>query len=275
MRSRKILLTLGLIGVIGIGLAFSGCSNDDRLTPVEPTINDQYSFVQSEVDGVVDQAVSLMGTTLEMFESNSQVVDTAVIADLRESPFDPDSVFSSDDWYILFSNQMSSAYGSFLMDSILFTNNGANVEYASDANGLVIRHLYQKANVDTDVTYTDYNVNSDLIFSGLNTVEATISGDWSVTTIDQIVDGTTEIRTYSVEAVVNNLVVAKPDAGWGGGCPASGTIDFTVGLSFQDGDATAVNSSWEFTVTFTDGTAAVSVTDGEASASYTRDCCTP
>ena len=46
MRSRKILLALGLIGATFVGLAFSGCSSDDHPTPLEPTINNLFDFDQ-------------------------------------------------------------------------------------------------------------------------------------------------------------------------------------------------------------------------------------
>lgn len=276
MRSRKILLVLGLIGATFAGFGLSGCSSDDRPTPPEPTINDQYAYVQDEVNDVVDETIALMAATLEMFESNSDVTDTAVIADLRESPFDPDSVYTSDNWYILVSNQFSASLGGTRMiDSILFTSNGAAVEFAGLGDGIVLRHIYQFADINTDQTYTDYDTEGDLVFSGLNTTSATISGEWSATTIAQVVDVTTEIRTYTIDAQINNLVVAKLPGGWAGGCPASGSIDFSVDLSYQNGDDVTVESSWDFTVTFTDGSASVSVSDGTVSTSYTNAFCTP
>ena len=278
MRSSKILLALGLVGLIGVGLALSGCSSDDRPTPPEPTINDQYTYVQSEINDVVDETITLMASTLDVFESNSAISDTtdiAIIDDMELSSFDPDSVLASNNWYILISDQLSAAYGSRLIDSIQFTAEGTAVKYAGQGDGIIVHHLYEYANIDTDVTYTDYNTKSRLTFSGLNTTEATISGSWSAYTIAQVVDTTTEIRIYTIEADVNNIVVGKPESGWAGGCPISGSIDFSVDLSYQDGDDSAELSTWDFTVTFTDGSGSVSVSDGAVSTSYSTAYCTP
>lgn len=275
MRSRKILLALGLIGALGVGLALSGCSSDDRPTPPVKIIDDQYTNVQSEIDDVVEEMIVLMAATMEMYESNSQVTDTAVIADLRESSFDPDTVLNSDNWYILISDQISAAFGLREIDSIMFTNDGATVEFAGEGNGIMLRHIYEYANVDTDVTYTDYNTKGDLTFSGLNTDEATISGSWSAFTIDQVVDGQAEIRTFTIVAEVSNLVVAKGESGWASGCPLSGSIDFTVDLSYIDGDNPVAVSAWDFMVTFADGEGSVSVSDGTVTADYANAYCIP
>jgi hypothetical protein len=273
MRSRKSLFVLGLVGVLGAMVALSGCSNDDRPTPPVLTINDQYSYVQTEVNDVVDEAITLMGMTLTMFESNSQVTDSAVSEDLRESPFDPDEVFSSNDWYILISDHLSSAYGSRVIDSIAFTSNGAPVEFAKDANGIVVRHLYDYANVNTEITYTNYETRGRLTFSGLNTDQATISGGWSAYTIAQVVDGTAEVRTYTIEADINSLVVSKPEDGWAGGCPTSGSIAFSVQLSYDNDMGQNEQSTWDFTVSFTDGVGQVAVSDGTVTTSYNHSFC--
>jgi hypothetical protein len=278
MRSRKTLLVLGLIGVLGAGLALSGCSNDDRPTPPEQTINNQYSYVQSELNDVVDESITLMASTLDMFESNSQITDTTstgIIDDILTSSFDPDSVYSSNNWYILTTDQLSAAYGARQIDSIMFTASGATVEFSGDADGITLRHLYDYSNVNTDVSYTDYETRSHLTFSGLNTTEATISGSWTATTINQIVGGATEVRTYDIQAEVNNLVVAKPLDGWGGGCPTSGSIDFNVELSYTNGGEEASTSSWEITLTFTDGAGDWSVSDGSVSTTASSVFCTP
>lgn len=274
MRSRKVLSVLGLIGVMSLIIGLSGCSSDDRPTPPVPTINDQYTYVQSEVNDVVEETIALMAATLEMYESASDVTDTTVIAEIRESPFNPEEVYNSDNWYILVSDQLSTAYGERRIDSIMFTASGAPVEFAGEADGIVVRHLYDYANVNTDVTYTDYETRGYLTITGLNTTDATISGDWSGNTIAQIVDNGTEVRTYDINADINSLVVAKPVSGWGGGCPESGSIDFAISLTFNDGSDNVEISTWDVTVTFTDGTGNVTVSDGSVTTSYSQSFCT-
>jgi len=275
MRSRKILLVLGSIGILAAGLALSGCSSDDRPTPPVQTINGQYSYVQSQLNDAVDETIALMSSTLEMFESNSQVTDSAVIDNIRQSPFNPDNVDTSGNWYILTTDQLSTSFGSRLIDSVIFLSDGAPVKFSGQANGITVHHLYDYSNINTDVTYTDYETRGSLTFSGLNTTAATISGSWTENTISQIVSGTDEIRTYDITADINSLVVNKPAPGWGGGCPASGSIDFTVSLTYTNGSEDPITSNWDVSVTFTDGTGAWTVSDGTVSTTSSNDFCTP
>jgi len=81
-------------------------------------------------------------------------------------------------------------------------------------------------------------------------------------------------ETLTFASTVTNLAVNKTAIGWAQGCPNSGTINTTVSMSAAVDAGTPIVSTWDVSMTFTDGAAAVSVSSGSTVWNYTTDLCT-
>ena len=183
--------------------------------------------------------------------------------------FESDSVLSSDFWYVLYDADIQTSLSEIERDSILFTQSGAPVETARDADGMLIKHYWDVVYEQSDEPYTEYDLHGDFIFSGLNTSQAHVSGD-----LDVVVDETDPTaspefnRQQTISATFTGFVIDENDGAWANGCPASGTVDATVQVQYQSGTAEPQVSNWTVQLTFINGTAQASVSDGDQDTTY-------
>jgi len=271
MRSHKLVFILGLAGLCALGLMLAGCSSDETPTGGRVGINEQYSAVVEQVNEVVDASLTVFGQGLQTVANAKTATEPGQWDDgaALSANFESDSVLSSDFWYVLYDADIQTSLSEIERDSILFTQTGAPVETARDADGMLIKHYWDVVYEQSDEPYTEYDLHGDFIFSGLNTSQAHVSGD-----LDVVVDETDPTaspefnRQQTISATFTGFVIDENDGDWANGCPASGTVDATVQVQYQSGTAEPQVSNWTVQLTFINGTAQASVSDGDQDTTY-------
>ena len=127
---------------------------------------------------------------------------------------------------------------------------------------------------DEAVSYTSFDGDASFDYSGLNSNQASINGSNDLAIDNQFVSvDSTVVRTFEFATDVTNLSINSGPSGWDQACPNSGTISTAVTMTYAKDDAAAVSTTWNISMTFTDGAAAVSVSSGNVVWNYTSDVC--
>lgn len=274
MRSSRFSLIVAP-AALALGLGFTGCGGDDP----KPTQTDQSSITDSQYDAVRAEVNQFVDSTLVLFSRGLDLAAVSTQTDLGEALYGPsrtDSTQTNNFWNTVFSSDFALASTSLWIDSIQYLDaNGQPQSFGSGVAGMTYIHNWNLTNNDTTVTYDDYLRHALLNISGLNTAVATISGSSDLISDRKFVSiDSTVWRDYDIQATLTSLSLSQSGGGWTSGCPSSGSIAITVSLTYKLDAASAVTSTWTFDVTFNNGVAAVDVTVGSESASYTQTFCT-
>ncbi len=276
MRSRNLIFIVGLVVLSAFLLMVVGCSDDDSAPTqvfddgdTDSIAHPQFSAVKDQVEGFVDDTRGFVNDGLSMTVASAQELD-----DLVFGPVPPDSSQTSDYWLIYFLWQSSLRI--WALDSIRFLDDGVPQETALGADQILFRHYWRKSVDDTTVSYTIFDIHSDLDITGVDGTTATANGTHDLAVESKYVsDDSTVWWTFDVQATITDYTVNKADTYWNYGCPVSGSMTVTVDASYQKDSGEAVNTSWRFDLTLTDGLMDADVTLGSQTCSYSTQVCTP
>ncbi|UCC43600.1 MAG: hypothetical protein JSU65_10730, partial [Candidatus Zixiibacteriota bacterium] len=252
MRSRSLVLIVGLFLVPACLLIAFGCSDDDP-APTQITDETNDSIANPYFVPAQDQVEEFVGAT-ESIIHDGLSFSTASAAALMQIVFGPyvpqDS--SSDTWTIFFLLEAGAQMWG--LDSIQFCRNGVPQSDGHLADQINYKHYLSFRNNDTTVTFTDHYRHSDFALTGLDGSTATVNGlhEYEVQSKFVYADSTVW-WSYNLQATFANWTVLKNGSNWTTGCPTSGTGSVAVSVTYQKDAGTPVTTDWEFDLTMTDG----------------------
>jgi len=199
-------------------------------------------------------------------------VNVDALDDIVFAPLPSDSSNYTDSWRVFFLLQSGvQIYG---LDSIQFLKNGVAQPTGVDMDEIRYKHYYRVDMDDTTVTYVNSNAHSDLRFTNLDGSVATVTGMYDLLIESKYVSvDSTVWQSYDIQATITSLTMNAASS-WSGGCPATGYVSVTVDATYQKDDAQMISSSWEFSLSFTDGMMETDVVLGTDSATYSSQVCT-
>jgi hypothetical protein len=127
-------------------------------------------------------------------------------------------------------------------------------------------------------THIDLAGRTQYSVTGLDQPTATVNGSCT-----RMIEGvyvsndTTITNTYNLAVTAANLSIAKGSIGWDSNCPASGTVNLTVGHVWswnKSGNFGTGSDNWTVNVTLSNGTATVNASNGTTNWQYTAQLCT-
>jgi hypothetical protein len=272
MRARNHIFNVGLVTLSAFLLFMAGCGGDDNSTTItgdtggtEP--HPQYDEVQQQLEDFLESSIALVADGMSMTEVGSNDLDKIVFGGQN-----PDSS-TGGDWQVFFLGEASASIWG--LDSIQFQKNLQPQPTALGCDRVIFKHQYQVTNVDTNITHTDYEVSSDFDIRNLDGTTASISGThdllWQSKYVSQ---DSTVWWEYDIQTEFTGFTVDKSGSNWSGGCPNTATVTATVDVSYQKDDASAVTSSWQLDLTFTDGLMQVDAAVDNLNLQYSQQICT-
>lgn len=277
MSSRKSLFVAGLFVVALAAVCLMGCGDDDKGTSTSPNLlsGEDYVATTSHVNGLVDSTLSVIAdgltSILSGVASDGDVVEQ--MPGLFYGPGVPGDGTYDDVWLVVTAASLTASGTSYYLDSLQFTVAGVPQQTSVGADHLELRHLWRVSSDDTTVTYTDYESQGQLYFDNIDGNLSTVSGTLTLEVDSKEVGATTEWKTWDVTFELNGLTVDRLTGSWSNGCPTQGEINATVTYVSQVGTADPVEVAYEYTITITDGAAAVSAVSGTKSATYNVEYC--
>jgi len=278
MRSQKIMLLLGMAVLIGAGLFLFGCSDDETPTNNNGDLNDP-EFLQ-----VYGQLSDFMDSTLSAFSSGIGSVSTlstdTSIDPVYYGPVDPEahtdssSITYSQGWYEIYVAYHADDYNTYIRDSIQFLNGGVSQQSSTGVETVLYRHYWSYNVPNTEVTHSTYEGRSAFSFGNLNTSLGTVNGTNELEVVSKLVsnDSTVE-RNFNFDADFSNIRISKTGSGWAQGCPKSGSVAFSLQMSYQKDDEAPDTTNWTGTINFTYGTASYNFGNGTDSWGYSQNEC--
>ena len=277
MRSSKFFFVVGLTLLAVLGLLVGGCSDDKTTTANSSNIiHDQYDETQAQVDAFIDSTLSVFHTCLNIIEIGNDVNSDTSTSMILFSAVEPDSVVISNDWYLVYDSDvdLAAGYSNVILDSIRFLQNGIFQDSPKNADAMNIRHNWNFESLDTTESFCNYVNNGDITLYNVDTDTASVTGITNLQVTSKEITNDYEIRhDFDIQLTLTNLKVENIDGEYNFGCPYSGTITATVDLIYQQGDQEPDISSWEFVLTFENGTASVVATLGTSQTEYDCDYC--
>ena len=288
MRLGKITALTGVI-IISIAVLF-GCSKDTKT--VTPTVtygsldDPEFVPVKTQIDNTV---TNLFNDVLAGF-NNLYVApgDTSSVQNQLTPPaIDPDPDANPDvlitiyenGWHFVYAAFTGDVYYAELKDSIQFQIDGVPVQQPSssvDFIHFIDRWIFEA--LDQDVTHVDYTGRNDFEISDLDQSVAVINGTTSHEVDTYFINGdTTMTNLFAFDITVAGLNISKVSGQWISGCPQSGSLEIVLTNSFEWTNATSNGSgtiNWEIDITFDDGTATVVATNGTKTWRYECEMCT-
>ena len=283
-----ILTALAAMALVAI-FAF-GCS-DDKTTSSTPVnyadLEDpQFAPVKTPVDETVN---NLLDDVLSGFE-NKYVTpgDTvSVRADLMPPLLNPplgvgpDTLIADyqEGWHYVYASYTGDMYKSRLWDSVQIQVDGTPVETPIPAVDYIhgIRRWSIMPLNPGETHFALYGRN-DFELANLDQSVATINGSRAnAVELEYIAADTSLIDNYNFDMTITNLQLAKTLAGWTSACPQTGTIDMNLSrvVIWQGPHGSGNGSgSWHVTITFDDGSATVTASNGDNRWRYTTQICT-
>lgn len=282
MRSRKLLLVLGVIVLTGLLVAFVGCGSDDKSTGDVGDINDpEFQVVRDEIGHFVD-------STLEFFTNGlgniyGLATDTVVDPPLYgpgppdfDSTKDTATATYANGWHVVYFAIHRDAYDAILLDSIQFIKDGEAQQTSTGVESLLYKHFWQYGETDTTVTFRSCIGDADYSFTGLNTTTATINGTNDLQAHSKYVSTDSTVwRDINIEATLTGMQVNKTAVGWAQNCPSSGSVSGSIEMVYQKDSDDPITSNWTVNVTFDDGSMSVIVSRGSTTWMYNTQLCTP
>lgn len=280
-----------LTGVIFISIAvFFGCSSDKKT--VTPTItygsldDPEFVPVKTQIDNTI---TNLVNDIVAGFD-NLYVVpgDTSSVQNQLTPPaFEPDPDADPDvliaiyenGWHFVYATFTGDIYYAEIKDSIQFQIDGvpvqqpnSSVDYIHFIDSWVFEALNQ------DVTHIDYTGRNNFVLSDLDQTVAVINGTTNHEVDTYFINGDTSMTNlFAFNVAVTDLNIPKASGQWISGCPQSGTLEIVLADTFEWTNATSSGSGtidWEVDVTFEDGNATVVATNGDDIWRYECEVCT-
>ncbi len=280
MRSRTLVLGLGVILLIGLLLVVFGCGKDkDKSIDPADFSDPDFLAVQAEFERFIDSTVQFFSSGLGNIQGLA--TDTTIDPILYvPTPIDSikDSVSASyaDGWHVVYIGLNREEYMSVLQDSIRFIQAGEPQQKPGDLDQLLFKHYWRYYRIDTSVTHQSFIGHADYAFSGLDGIEATIEGAHGMQIFSKLVTPDSTVwREFAVDAELSNFRIQKTPVGWAQFCPSTGTVSATVEMIYQRDAETPVATTWTINATFNLGDVRAAVTSGNETWNYTEQCCTP
>jgi len=280
-----------LTGVLIILLAvLYGCS-DDKTTSIPPvtygSIDDpEFVPVKAQVDTVLSGFVRDVLTGLDnMYVQPGDTISVrtaltppSVQPDLNAAPDTLLAVYQNG-WHFIYATYTGQLYHSRLRDSIQFQVDGLPVQMLDpDVDFVHYIHNWTFTALDPNVTHADYTGRNEFEISDLDQQTAVINGSTANTLeLVYIAPDTTMTNTFSFNFTATDVTVPQVAGGWYSGCPRTGTLNMTLSHVFSWTNNVSFGSranNWTATVTFDDGTATVTATNGEQTWRYECHICT-
>ena len=282
MRSCKFLLLLGTVVIVAASLSFYGCSDDETSTGTIGSLSDpEFLAVHEQVSQFVDSTMIWFNDGLGAISSLS--TDTTVNP-IFYGPTDPnvetdDSyvLYTDDGWHVVYFAFHTDEYNSVLMDSIQFQNNDIFQQGVADLDALLYKHNWEYIITDTTITHINYTGNVDYQFDNLDQDQCSITGSSNWTADSKFVSADSTVwRGFDVDITYTGGKISRTGSGWAQGCPDEGTFSASVEMTYKKDAGDPVVSTWNVTVTFDHGVAAVVASKGGITWSYTsRECWPP
>ncbi len=275
------LLKRGLIASLALavfGLA-AGCGGDSDTPPVGPVVDPSFAEVQPQINTFLDSAFVAFSAG---FSSYNEVPITDNDINLFYGPGLPGEgptstyEYTASGWHHITFNSNGTVTLVSVNDSLQFRLAGTVQQDPAGADMLDYRHHWSVTAVDQTGDFSNATGDATVAFFTMTGTSAQLVGDYALTVIDNtVVAGVTTNNTFAFEASFTNVSVTKPAIGdWGTGCPASGTISFTINQSKVISNVTGTTSTvWTGTAVFADGTATITLSNSVDNFSYTRDVC--
>ncbi len=279
MRSQKGLVFLGVIALV-TAFGFWGCGDDDDSNPVNwGSLEDpEFQAVNSQFEQFVDSTLTFFH---EGLGSISNLPGDGTTDPIHYGPGDPGattdslSVSYNGGWHIVhLSWHNATDYAAVVNDSIQFIRDGVPSQEPADLEQLQYRHHWSWNAPDTTVTHINGEGHLGISFTGLDTQEATVNGTQDFTWgWDFVSADSTVRRDINVDATLSDFTIQKTQVGWAQGCPSAGLLSATVTMTYQKDDGAEVQSTWNFNVTFENGTTTTTVTSNGVTWTYSRQEC--
>ncbi len=276
MRSHKVTAILGLFALAAFGISMVGCGSDSPTSTAGSLTDPAFMAVQDQVDNMVD---STLVNIVNGFENLSNITNDGGVDPVFYGPVKPDSdlvsVTYADGWHVVVVSRTRATFQSRLRDSVQFFSGDAVTQLPNNTDSLYYRHQWQFTFGDTAVTHAQLHSYSNMTIGGLQDSIANIAGQHEVQVQTKHVTADSTVwRNFTLNSDINDLQVAKTFVGWAQGCPNSGTITGTVAMSYRKDDSAPVQSTWEYSLSFSNGTMSATVTQGTTTWRYTTDVCT-
>ncbi|NOY88671.1 MAG: hypothetical protein GXO93_04665 [FCB group bacterium] len=277
MRSRKLLSVLGFIILVGLTLSFVSCGSDKTPTGATGSITDpDFVAVQQDVNYFVDSTLEFF---VNGFGNMYALADQADTLDpVFYGPVYPDSDFVSatyvNGWHVIYISRNRSTHSTAMRDSVRFFSNGVVQQTATNVDSLYYKHEWNYRFHDTTVSNTSYDGRVDFDITGLSGSLATINGSHIMSITHKFVSSDSTVwKTFDFSADLSSFTVSKTPVGWAQGCPAGGTINGTVKMTYKKDGASETYVTWKFTLSFNNGTMSATIKKGTTTWGYTSQVC--
>lgn len=278
------LLKRGLIASLTLAVIAlaAGCGGSTDNPPIGPTVDPALADVQPQINTFLDSVFVAFSAG---FSSYNEVPVTDGDINIFYGPGVtgvPTSTYeyTASGWHHITFNSNGTVTLRVVNDSLQFSLAGTVQELPAGADMLDYRHHWSVTAVDQTGNFNNSSGSAGITFFALTGPSAQLVGDYDFTAVDNTVSaGVTTNNTFGFVASFTNINVTKPAIGnWGTGCPASGTISFTINHSkivTSASGSTTTTTAWTGTAVFTNGTATITLSTGAANFSYTRSVCAP
>lgn len=275
------LLRRGLIvtfALAAFGLA-AGCSGDSDTPPVGPVVNSSFEEVQPQINTFLDSAFVAFSAG---FSSYNEVPITDNDINLFYGPGQGNEApvstyeYTASGWHHITYNATGVVSVVAVNDSLQFSLTSVVQENPSGADLLDYRHHWSVIAVDQTGDFNSWLGDAEISFFTLTGSSAQLVGSYDFTSIDNtVVTNVTTNNTFVFTSTFSNIIVSKPAIGnWGAGCPASGTINFTINQSKTvSGVSGTVATVWTGTAVFVNGVATITLSDTVENFNYVRTVC--
>jgi hypothetical protein len=286
MRFRTVLPGLGLLVLAAILFWAAGCSDEKSPINNNNPINygsltdPDFIMVQDQVNNYLDSSVDYFSAGLGNISKLPS--DTGKIR-VQYGPMSPEDTVAYtylNGWHIVYVSRSNLFFTDRFMDSVQFMNNSDPIQNPNGLDYMHYIHHWNFANRDTTVTHTNLSGGIDLEFSGLDGNIATINGTKNLLAEWVYFSNDTTLKAFhDMDVQVNGVTVQKSaNYGWASGCPTGGSVNMDINQSYIINVGAGPNlhvKTWQVTVTFNDGVAAVIAVSAGQVWNYTRTICTP
>jgi hypothetical protein len=282
MRWEKVVLVLGVTLLAGLLVMFAGCGSDDKSTNSADYNDPEFLVVQQEMDYFIDSTLAYFtGGLGNIYGLATDTMVDPVLYGSRPPEYDStqDTALATyaDGWHVVYFSIHRATYDKIIRDSIQFIKDGQTQQSSAGLESLNYKHFWTYDVTDTTVTHRSYTGNSDYAFVGLDTAQATITGNNELQIHSVYVSTDSTVwRDINVDATLTDMKVDKASGGWVQSCPCAGAISASIEMVYKKDSAAPDTTNWAVNLSFSDGSMLSSVIRGSASPwIYSTQLCTP